>query len=120
MSVADAIRSGSTDSEEEQGRPDYDYEDDDESMFVPEDEPASGSADSPQFGSSLNPMASSFTPTFGQGTTLSPFGKPATESPFGKSTGNGGSSNDASIQPRTASTFGKAARPLSRPCHCGR
>ncbi|KAJ9603754.1 actin cytoskeleton and mitosis protein [Cladophialophora chaetospira] len=118
MNVADAVRSGSTESnesEDDQLHPDYEAESDDESMFVPENEPATGTLGSSTFGSSLDPTASSFTPTFGKNTTSSPFFRPATESSFGNPAGAGsfGSTanpgNDQPTQPRTESTFGNAS-----------
>ncbi|EXJ62622.1 hypothetical protein A1O7_03060 [Cladophialophora yegresii CBS 114405] len=111
VTVADAIRSGAIEPDEgEHGRAEYDPEDDAESMFVAEDQPAPSPANSLKSGSSLDPTASVFTPAFGNTPTSSVFGKPATESPFGTSTastGFGSTSNTHSEQGTTASTFGK-------------
>ncbi|KIW71012.1 hypothetical protein, variant [Phialophora macrospora] len=109
--VADAIRSGSIEPDEgEQGGPEYDAEDDAESMFVAEDQPVPSLTNSSKSGFSLNPTASAFTPTFGTTTTSPAFGKPATDSPFRTSTGSAGfgsTSNTISDQPKTESTLGK-------------
>ncbi|ETI23530.1 hypothetical protein G647_05332 [Cladophialophora carrionii CBS 160.54] len=111
VTVADAIRSGAIESDEgEDGRAEYDPEDDAESMFVADDQPAPSPANSSKPGFSLDPTASVFTPASGNTTASSTFGKPATASPFGTSTvsaGFGSTSNTTSDRATTASTFGK-------------
>ena len=117
MSVADAIRSGSTESENDHARSEDDEAmEEEESLFVPETKSATSST----FGADLNPQASSFMTQFGQGPTSSTIGKATNESPFGKPAqeqhssrstgfGGGGLSNTASAQPSLDSTFGKPA-----------
>ncbi|KIV77338.1 hypothetical protein PV11_09141 [Exophiala sideris] len=83
--VAEAVRNGWIEPEEEQETAEEEARDDDQSMFVPEDKPTASPASS-IFGSSLNPAASAFTPNFAQSP---PITKPAEASTFGQPTGFG-------------------------------
>ncbi|KAI1612236.1 SAC3/GANP/Nin1/mts3/eIF-3 p25 family-domain-containing protein [Exophiala viscosa] len=83
--VAEAIRNGWIEPEEEQETAEEESRDDDQSMFVPEDKPTASPASS-VFGSSLNAAASAFTPNFAQSP---PITKPAEASTFGQPTGFG-------------------------------
>ncbi|KIX96874.1 uncharacterized protein Z520_07594 [Fonsecaea multimorphosa CBS 102226] len=101
--VAEAIRQGWVEPEDEDARgPADDTRDDDQSMFVPETKPTT-SAGSSVFGPSLNPQAAPFTP-FGQSTPSSSLTKPTVFSGFGSS---GSFNAAASVKPTIESPFGK-------------
>ncbi|OQV10340.1 hypothetical protein CLAIMM_14357 [Cladophialophora immunda] len=102
--VAEAIRHGWVESEEEDARPIDDTRDDDQGMFVPETKATSTSATSSFSGPSLNPQAASFTPTFGQSTASSSWTKPTEFAGFGPSSPFNAA---ASVKSTDASPFGK-------------
>ncbi|OAL26797.1 hypothetical protein AYO20_09939 [Fonsecaea nubica] len=102
--VAEALRQGWVEPEEEDVRPADDTREDDQSMFVPEAKTTSISAASSFFGASLNPQAAPFAPTFGQSPASSSLNKPPALSGFGSS----GSFNiGSSTKPTNESPFGK-------------
>ncbi|KIX09959.1 uncharacterized protein Z518_01040 [Rhinocladiella mackenziei CBS 650.93] len=93
VTVAEAIRQGWVEGDEEEEASEEDAREDDQSMFIPESKPNFASTNTSVFGSPLNPQASPFTPQFGSsgfggfGSSPSTFGKSTStqqqpESPF--------------------------------------
>ncbi|KAJ9633901.1 actin cytoskeleton and mitosis protein [Knufia peltigerae] len=119
ISVGEAIRQGLIEVPEDEADDEQnEVRDDDQSMFVPQDQPQATT-----FGTSLNPEASTFTPKFGQSIATSKtiessaFGQPTSTSTFGKpSTGfaSSGFGGFGSSPVPVDSPFGKPS-PAPRP-----
>ncbi|OAP61197.1 hypothetical protein AYL99_03398 [Fonsecaea erecta] len=101
--VAEAIRQGWVESQDEDARPMDDTREDDQSLFVPETKASSSAASSP-WGPSLNAQAAPFTPSFVQSTPSSSSTMPATGTGFGTSSSFNAA---ASVKSTDESPFGK-------------